>query len=172
MVTIDELLADPRRRKYAAVPESDALTEENSLQEADLVDAKFNLLGGSLAMLFDLRVSLGFRMANTAVLVIRDVLRVELQSQEAPGIERIAHLVMSSKPGVSDRLFSFELRCLRGWRLNAMATSAEFFVGDIPGLPEAPPDFTEDDEETVAAGMPAWNAPFHPIWATFIDPHP
>jgi hypothetical protein len=53
-----------------------------------------------------------------------------------------------------------------------MATSAEFFVGDIPGLPEAPPDFTEDDEETVAAGMPAWNAPFHPIWATFIDPHP
>jgi hypothetical protein len=79
---------------------------------------------------------------------------------------------MSSKPGTKGRLFTFEMGCLRGWRLNAMATSAEFFVGDIPGLPEAPPDFTEDDDATVAAGMPAWSSPFHPSWATFIDPHP
>jgi hypothetical protein len=57
-VTIDELLTDLHRRKYAATPESDALTEENGLQEADLVDAKFGLLGDSLATLFDLRMSL------------------------------------------------------------------------------------------------------------------
>jgi hypothetical protein len=171
-VTIDELLTDPHRRSYAAIPETDALTEENGLQESDLVDAKFSLFGDSLAMLFDLRVSLGFRMANTAVLVMRQVLHVELSSKEPPGPERIAHLVMTSKPDVHEMLFTFELGCLRGWSLKASATSAEFFVGDIPNLPETPPDFAEDDAVTVAAGMPAWNASFRPMWATFIDRHP
>jgi hypothetical protein len=171
-VSIDELLKDPRRRSYAAIPETDALTEKSGLQESDLVDAKFDLFGDSLAMLFDLRVSLGFRMANTAVLVMRQVLHLELSSKEPPGPERIAHLVMSSNPDVQDRLFTFTLGCLGGWSLNAIATSAEFFVGDIPNLPETPPDFSEGDAETVAAGMPSWDASFHPMWATFIDRHP
>lgn len=84
---------------------------------------------------------------------------------------------MTSKPDVHEMLFTVELGCLRGWSLNTSATLAEFFVGDIPNLPETPPDFTEDDTVTVAAvtvaaGMPAWNAYFRPMWATFIDRHP
>jgi hypothetical protein len=169
-MTIDELLRSPQRRDHAAMPEADALTEVDGLQEADLVDARFIAGEASLAVLFDLRTALQFRMANTAVLVMRGVRQVDWTWDELPGPGRVAHYVMSSKPDVDGSLFTLELVCLRGWRLSAVATSAEFFVGDVPDLPEVPPNFVEDDERTVAAGMPAWDSMFEPGWATFLDP--
>jgi hypothetical protein len=170
VVTLEELLRNPRRRAYAALPETDALTEPDGLQEADLVDVR--LLGdeGSLAILFDLRTALQFRMANTAVLVMRDVVHAEWSSERTRAAGRVAHYVGSSKPEIRGDLFALELVCLRGWRLSATASSAEFFVGDVLGLPEAPPNFIEDDEGTIAKGMPAWDSPFEPKWATFLDP--
>jgi hypothetical protein len=106
------------------------------------------------------------------VLVMRDVGHVEWNCELPQGSRRVAHYVMSSKPGVQRNLFTLELVCLRGWRLSAVASCAEFFVGDVFGLPEAPPNFIEDDEETIAKGMPTWSASFTPEWATFLDPAP
>ena len=169
-MTIDELLRSPQRRDHAAMPETDALTELDGLQEADLVDARFVASEASLAVLFDLRGSLQFRMANVAVLAMRDVRHVDWTCAEPRGPRWVAHYVMGSKPDILKDLFKLELVCLRGWRLSAMATSAEFFVGDVPGLPEAPPNFVEDDERTIMEGMPAWDSTFKPEWATFIDP--
>lgn len=169
-MTIDELLRCQQRRGYACMPEADALTEVDCLQEADLVDARLLVDEGSLAVLFDLRSALQFRMANTAVLVLRDVRHVGWSSEQPRGPRRLAHYVMGSTPDVKGDLFGFELVCLRGWRLNAIASSAEFFVGNVIGLPEAPPNFIEDDEETIAKGMPAWGSLFLPEWATFLDP--
>ncbi len=169
-MTIDELLRSPERRDHVAMPETDALTEVDGLQEADLVDARLIVADASLAVLFDLRTALQFRMANTAVLVMHDIGQVDWARGEPPGSRRVAHYVMSSKPGVKGGLFTLELVCLRGWRLNAVASSAEFFVGDVPELPEAPPNFVEDDERKIAAGMPTWESVFKPEWATFLGP--
>lgn len=170
VMTIDELLRSPQRRDHAAMPETDALTEVDGLQEADLVDARLIVGEASLAVLFDLRTALQYRMANTAILVMRDVGQVNWICLEQRGPRRVAHYVMSSKPDVKESLFGLELVCLRGWRLSASAAYAEFFVGDVPDLPEAPPNFIEDDERTIVAGMPAWDSMFKPEWATFLDP--
>lgn len=51
-----------------------------------------------------------------------------------------------------------------------MSPSAEFFVGDVPDLPAAPPDFFESDEQTIAQGMPGLHSTFNPKGATFLDP--
>jgi hypothetical protein len=169
-MTIEELLRDPTRQKYAAMPESDALTEVDALTEADLLDIRLMLSEVSVALLFDLRNALGFRMADAAALVMRGVRQVESTWGEPPRRGRYVHAVMSSKPTVNGHLFAFELGCLGGALVRTVAASAEFFVGDIPGLPEAPPDFIGDDESTIAAGMPNWHRTFEPEWATFIDP--
>ena len=171
-MTIDELLKSPKRRDHAAMPETDALTEIDGLQEADLVDVKPVVGEASLAVLFDLRTALQFRMANTAVLVMRGVGQVHWTCDEPRTLHRVAHYVMGSNPDVRGSLFSLELVCLGGWRLSAVASSAEFFVGDVPDLPEAPPNFIEDDEGTITAGMPTWGSMFKPEWATFLDPSP
>lgn len=169
-MSIDELLRSSSRREHAAMPESDALTEVDGLQEADLVDARFLAGESSLALLFDLRTALQFRMANTAVLVLREVATFDWSCAEPRGRGRVAHYVMSSRPDVKAGCFALEMVCLRGWRLSAIASSAEFFVGDVPGLPEAPPNFIEDDESTIVSGMPSWASTFKPGWATFLDP--
>jgi hypothetical protein len=65
-----------------------------------------------------------------------------------------------------------DVLCTDGFSIKVSALSAEFFVGDVPGLSEAPPNFPEDDEETIVAGMPAWTSRFEPGWATFLDPAP
>jgi len=169
---IDELLRSPDRRDHGAMPETDALTEVDALQEADLVEARFSVGESSLALLFDLRTALQFRLANTAVLVLHGVEQSHFDCDEAGGARRVAHYVMSSKPSVDGGRFAIDLVCLRGLRLRAVAASAEFFVGDVIGLPEAPPNFVEDDEQTIAQGMPAWDSVFEPGWATFIDPAP
>lgn len=169
-MTIEDLLRSGERRSYAAMPETDALTEVDGLQEADLVDVRLLAGEASLALLFDLRTALQFRMANTAVLVMREVERFSWTCAERPGSHRVAHYVMSAKPDVKQGLFTLDVVCLRGWHLDAEASSAEFFVGDVPQLPEAPPNFIEDDERAIAAGMPAWDSDFDPGWATFLDP--
>jgi hypothetical protein len=44
-----------------------------------------------------------------------------------------------------------------------------FYGGDVPGLPDTPPDFTGSRQE-VAAGMASMDSPFEPIQATIIAP--
>jgi hypothetical protein len=169
-VTIDELLNSPLRFEYAAMPESDALTEEDSLREADLLDVRVNVTTGTLALLFDLRVALGFRMADTAVLAMRQVFRLEVATGDPPKNGRRANYVMGNVASVNGGRFSLRLDCLREWDIVAESAAAEFYVGNVPGLPEAPANYGFDDERTIVAGMQAWSSQFEPGWATFIHP--
>jgi hypothetical protein len=108
-------------------------------------------------------------MANTALVVARGVERLAWSADVPTGPGRMAHYVMSSRPDIRDRRFSIVIGCLQACTVELTAASAEFFVGDIPDLPEAPPDFGRDDEETIKAGMPGWGSQFEPGWATFLD---
>ena len=48
--------------------------------------------------------------------------------------------------------------------LIVVARSAAFFAGDVPGLPEVPPEFAGNDE-AVARGMASMDSPFEPAQA-------
>jgi hypothetical protein len=171
-LTIEELLRDPQRRVHAAMPESDALTEEDILNEADLREIRYELNPSSLLVLLDLRVALQFRIPNVAVLAFRGVSNIEMMGIDLPAWPWFTRLVLHSKPYIQDKLFTFEIGCLGGLRLKTTAQSAEFFVGDIPNLPEAPPEFGDDEDSVIVAGMPRWSSDFVPQAATFIDRHP
>jgi len=171
-MTIDELLQSTSRFELGSMPEADALTELDALQEADLADVQVDAEHGVVALLFDLRSALQFRMANTAVLVLRGATDFEWAHGQQHPHHREAHYVMSSSTAVDGNRLAIEVVCLRGWRVRANCQAAEFFVGDIPGLSEAPPNFVEDTPATIEAGMPSWSSPFEAHWATFIHPRP
>jgi hypothetical protein len=168
MMNLSEFLRSPSRRDQAATPEMNALVDRDALREADLVDVRFD--GGclSVALLLDLRTSLQFRLANTAALILNGVEEMHWSSREPRGPRWVAHYVMSSRLDVDTNRLSLELVCLGGWRLNAVASAAEFIVGNVSGLPETQPDFAEDDDETIAAAMPGWDSAFEPRGATFV----
>src|SRR3989442_1569614 len=138
-MTVDELLRSPQLRNYAAMPEADALTQADALQEADLLDIRFLAAESSLAMLFDLRTSLQFRMANTAVMVLHSIYEFYWARGDSGPPYPVGHYVMSSRPSTDNGKLTYELVTLRGWNTRVVAASAEFIVGSIPDLPASPP---------------------------------
>jgi hypothetical protein len=165
---IDELLDDPCRRKHAAMPEADALTESDALQEAQLLDVRLDALRSSVWLLFDCRGALQIEMGNTAVIVAYGLRRFSWVAQ--PRGRLTARTVVSSEPIVRGGLWSLSLGFVPSARLELEADAAEFFVGDVPGCDEAPPNYTETDEPTIRAGVPSWTSTFEPVHAVFFGP--
>lgn len=164
-----ELFHDPNRRSYASMPEADALTERGALQEAALVDVRVDATSGSVGLLFDLRGAIQLRDASVALLIARGVSRFEwVHARTRPG--RTWHACTGSIPDSSDGRFSLLLGFASDAELRLEAGGAEFYVGDMAGMDSAPPDFVEDDDETIQAGMPNWTCTFAPSAATFLDP--
>lgn len=50
-----------------------------------------------------------------------------------------------------------------------IAESAMFVAGTVPGLADAPPDCT-DEEENVVEQLASWDSAFMPSSAVFLDP--
>lgn len=172
MMTIADLLhPDPALREHAALPEMDPLTEEDALQEAQVLDVRFDALAGVAAVLFELRQALQLLEASTGVLVARGVRELAWLGPERPA-GLTAWSVGSSVPTTEDGLFRLNLVMwpFPGARLRLVAESAAFFVGVTPGLPEAPPDYGAGDRRAIDAELPGWGSPFLPLRAVFLDP--
>lgn len=173
MKIYDLLFLDPALREYASLPEMDPLTEEDALQEAQVIDVRFDALTGVAGILFELRQALQLQEANTGVLVARGVRELTWAGprSDAP---LTAWSIGSSAPSAKDRLFGLSLVMWPhpGAQLTLTAESAAFFVGDVPGLPAAPPDYGSGDRCLIAAEIPGWDSPFEPVSAVFLDPAP
>jgi hypothetical protein len=171
VITIGELLwPDPELRRFAAQPEMDPLTEEGALQEAQLLDVRFDALRSTVGLLFELRMALQLREANTGVLVARGVRELSWTA-ERRSTSRTAWVVGGSIPHNEDRLFGLTLGMWPGAQLTLKAESAAFFAGDVPGLDRIP-DYMDDDEVTVRAQLAGWHSDFIPVHAVFLDPAP
>ncbi|WP_236787662.1 hypothetical protein [Amycolatopsis sp. GM8] len=173
MITIGDLLwPDPRLRRFGSKPEMDPLTEDDALQEAQLLDVRFDALRSTVGLLFELRLALQLREGNTGVLVAQGVR--ELSWTASPrSTARTAWTVGGSTPRNEDRLFGLELGMwpAPGARLKLVAESAAFLTGNVPGLDQIP-DYIEDDEATIRAGLAGWHSEFVPVHAVFLDPAP
>ncbi|MGL5850618.1 MAG: hypothetical protein ACRCZD_07505, partial [Phycicoccus sp.] len=169
----DLLLLDQAHRSYASLPEMDPLTEEDALQEVQLVDVRFDALAGVLGVIFELRQAQQLREANTGVLVARGVRAVawNAPSRDSP---LTAWSVGSSVPRARDRLFELTLVLWPhpGAGLSLTAESAAFFVGDVAGLSEEPPDYSDRERAAVVGEVPCWRSAFEPVSAAFLDAAP
>jgi len=171
MIAIEALLTpDIRWRAFASQPEMDPLTEDDALQEAQLLDVRFDALRATAGLLFELRTALQLREANTGVLIARGV-RTLSWSSDPRSTERTAWTVGGSVTRNIDRLFGLELGLWPGAQLVVVAESAAFFAGDVPGLDRIP-DYGSDDDATIRANLAGWRSEFMPVHAVFLDPAP
>jgi hypothetical protein len=173
MMTIGDLLRPERRwREYASQPEMDPLTEDDALQEAQLLDVRFDTLSSTVGLLFELRSALQLREGNTGVLLARGVRELSWSAGQRP-TARTAWTVGGSVTSNAGRLFGLKLGMwpAPGAQLSLVAESASFFAGDVPGLDRIP-DYVDDDEATIRAQLAGWHSEFTPVHAVFLDPAP
>ena len=120
--------------------------------------------------MFDLRIALQLRTANSGVLVADRV--HDLRWSEEPRLtDKTARNIVSSRPRCNDRLLHLRLGMYPDAVLELVAESAAFYVGDVPGL-EIIPNYIENDEATIRAQLAGWHSTFTPVHATFLAPAP
>lgn len=150
-------------------PEMDPLTEVDALQEAQLLDVRVHALSSTVGLLFEMRTALQLRAGNAAVLAAHGAIEFTW-SAESRLTSRTAWNVVGSEPAVDGSTFSLELDFWPSSLLNVVATSAAFYVIEVPGLGESPPNYLTDDEVRFRAGLPSWDSQFSPIQTVFFDP--
>jgi hypothetical protein len=168
---IDQLLLtrQPMGRD-ALLPDMDPLTEADALQEAQVLDVQVNTLTSVVGIVFELRQALQLREGNTGVLIARGV-RELTWSAPPRDTTLTAWSVGSSAPTTKDGDFFLDLIIWPhpGARLSLQAQSAEFYVGDVPGLPETPTDYTKADGVGLLNNVATWGSNLELKVASFLD---
>jgi hypothetical protein len=143
-------------------------TETDALQEAQLLGVRFDALSLTVGLLFELRVALQLRGANTGVLIARGVKELSW-SGPSRATDLTAWSIGSSTPFANDESFSLTLSMwpAPGAHFTLVADSAAFIGGDVPGLSRDPPDYVARDRATVSEGLAGWSSEFVPIYAAF-----
>lgn len=171
MMKINDLLyLNPALREYASLPEMDPLTEDDALQEAQVLDVRLDALAGVVGILLELRQALQLQEANTGVLVARGVRQLTWSGPER-ATALTAWSVGSSVPSTKGQLFGLSLVMWPdpGAHLSLTAESAAFFVGNVLGLAATPPDYSRRGRAAVAAEVAGWDSSFEPVSAVFLD---
>jgi hypothetical protein len=164
-VKIEEFLQDDARHGVPVQPEADPFRQLDALQESALVDIRMNFVESTVWILLDCRGSLHVPEANTAVLVL---LGVNHASWQLPATGTLAwQTVIDWKVSDVDGGIELFIGLLAGGDVVVRAAGGEYFVGDVPGGDDAPPDFTTSTHAQVRAGMPGWSSEFSPRGASF-----
>lgn len=165
---VRELLSDDLSQVSDAQPDSNPLSEEDALQEAQILEILFDTARSTVGVLFDLRTALQLRDGNTGVLVARNVTSL-VWSAKSRRTNRTAWNVTQSLPGRDGLHFTLEVRMFPDASLTIVAQQACFFTGTVPGLGEVPPDYYDDDS-TIVGKLAQWESSFLPLQAAFINP--
>jgi len=167
---IEDLLSLDHDSWHLPKPDVDALTGEDALQDAQVLDVRLNALTGVAGVLFELRQSLHIEGADTGVLVCFGTRDLAWSGAARP-TELTAWSVGGSVPSTRGTLFSITMSMWPepGASLSLTAVSAAFIVGQVPGLASAPPDYTAHDRTTIAADIATWSSTFEPTGANVFD---
>lgn len=163
---ISELLQHSTRRSFSAVPEMNALTEFDALIEASIIKMHFDYVLRTVWYIIDCKGALEIRAGNTALLAIHDIERFSWRNQ----VERSPRLnwtILDWRPIASPSNWQLNAMTLPSGDLELVGKSAEFFVGDVPGCDDAPPDFTTSTDQEIFEGLADWSSEFEPIYASF-----
>jgi hypothetical protein len=148
---------------FSEPPEINPLTDEDALQEVQLIDVRFDAISSSVGLLLELRNALQIRTANTGVLIARAVTRLSWSA--APRVTpRTAWNIIGSLPRHESHRFDLRLTMFPSAVLDLTAASASFYAGNVEGIGEAPPNYG-DEQEVVQLGLPSWTASLSAIRA-------
>lgn len=128
------------------------------------------MVGSAVWLLFYCRGALQIEMGNTAALVVRSVSSFQWSGQSRG--PRTWRAVVGWEPRVEAGGWILTAHLNPGGRLEIAGAGAEFYVGDVPGCDDAPPDFLDATDEELRTGLAGWSSEFKPVHASFLDPRP
>lgn len=141
------------------------MRQPDALQESALVDIRLDVVTSTAWILLDCRGSLHVPEANTAVVVL---LGADHGSWQLPRAGTFAwQTVIDWKVSEVDGGIELFIGLLAGGDVVVRAARGEYFVGDVPGGDDAPPDFTTSTHVQVRAGMAGWSSEFSVRGASF-----
>jgi hypothetical protein len=167
-VIVDEFLRSQGRFDVQVPPEMDPFLDKGALDEAYVLDIRFDAVRSRAWMLFDCRGALQVVTGNTAVLVVNEVQSFSWINDEAPR-PRQQWSILEWWPSTVAGGWTVHMGLHSSSVLLITGSGGEFFVGDIPGGDDAPPDFMTATEEEMRAGLAGWSSEFRPINASFRD---
>lgn len=167
MITVESLLRSDAAVRGLAAPGMNPLVEAHALQEAQLLDVRFDALRGTAALLFELRTALQLDEGNTGVLLAWEADEISWSSASRDSRLR-AWWVGGSVPETRGGEFTLRAALGMSGELTVRGRRAAFIAGDVPGL-QFIPDYGVDDDETIRANLASWSSEFIPLRAVFLD---
>lgn len=149
-------------------PDMDPLTEKDSLQEAQLLDLRVHAMSSTVGLLFELRTALQLASGNAAILVMRGARQANWRAVERGGVRTawtVAGSVMHAFPGSLE----LNIEMFPSSSIEVLGVSAEFYVLDVPGIDDAPPDYCSGDEGHMRSGLPDWDSSFSLLQASYLQ---
>lgn len=162
--TIAQLWRSKSAPPDAAAAESDPFTDEEALEESQVLDVRFDAVHGRLGVLLELRVAMGFTEGDTALLVLHDVESFSWRADSA-GPRRVREVAAVAADRSQGRL-RISLEIDPGDALTCSASHGDFYVLEVEGLEEAPPDYTGHDEDAIQDGLAQWHSPCRVLQAS------
>ena len=157
MISIDDLvMAGPGPSAVPAV-DMDPLGEDDALQEAQLLDSRVCQLASVAVLLFELRTALQIDVGNAGLLVVRGLRSFAWNSSKMP-TPLTALTVISSVPERSDGSFRARLDFYPDAQLDLVGDVAEFYVLDVEGIGDTPPDYSDADRRSIQTALPSWSS--------------
>ncbi|KJK52439.1 hypothetical protein [Streptomyces sp. NRRL F-4428] len=157
MISINDLIHARPYPEFFGPVEMDPLQETDALQEAQLLDSRLCHLTSTAALLFEMRTSLQFDVGNSALLVVRGLRSFDWKSpsEQAP----LAALTVVSS--VADRLGDFlrmRFEFFPKVHLALEGHLAEFYVLEVEGIGDVPPDYSSVDLKNIQGALPSWSS--------------
>lgn len=127
-----------------------------TLQEAQIIDIRHDVLSGAVGVIFELRQALQLDEANTGVLVCRGVTDLKWNGVLREGLT--AWSVIGLDVQFRGEILNLQFGIFPDADLVLIARSAEFYVVDVPSIGNIPSDYTETDRIGVSRAVADWNS--------------
>ncbi|TRV71557.1 hypothetical protein FKN01_31580 [Streptomyces sp. 130] len=157
MKRIEELFLDNTDGVVGDPIDWDPLREPDALQEVGLLDCRICPLTGRAGLLLDMRTALQYRAGNAALLVVRG-LQAFRWHEEALERGLLNFAVMSSAPSTVKKTWQMDIGLFPDGELRVAGTAAEFYLVDVNGIPEAPPDYQRRGLREVRDDLSWWDS--------------
>lgn len=168
MISVNSIVA--ARLEISALVEAadpDPLREVDTLQEAQLLDSRVCPLTSTAALLFELRTSLQFDVGNAALLVVRGLSSFGWKSPAAR-VPLTAFTVVSSLPDRAAGSFRARFGFFPDAQLDVAGTQAEFYVLEVDGISDVPPDYSGMSQDRIERELPSWSSMCNPLQASSV----
>lgn len=161
-----DLLALPSPSTAGAFPVVDPLSGADLFQEAQVLDVRLDTLRMTAGVLFEQRLALQLREANTDVLVCRGVTRLDWSATPRP-TRLTAWNVVGSSIASDDGVVELRLGLFPDAELKVRAERMEFYNCEVGGIGVIP-DYA-DDRPVIRTSLASWESQIDVVSASSIS---